>query len=62
MHRKRLTVFAVLTAALVSLALGVALAPVEAAVYQAGFERLNSHICRCPVTTGDCVCEWGGPV
>lgn len=61
MHRRRLTFLAALTSILVVLALGVALAPAEAVVYQAGLERVNSHICRCPVTTGDCMCEWGGP-
>lgn len=30
-------------------------------VYQAGLERAGTNICRCPVTTGDCVCEFGKP-
>jgi hypothetical protein len=41
-------------------ALTVASAPrAEAAgsVFQAGFFRLGGVICRCPVMTGDCVCE-----
>lgn len=59
MHRRRLNLLAVLTGILALLALGVSLAPAEAVTqYAAGFERAGTHICRCPVQYGDCVCEW----
>lgn len=32
-----------------------------AAEYSAGVLRTGTQICRCPVLTGDCVCEWHTP-
>lgn len=60
MSRRKLAVLFGFTALSVILA-GVATLiskPAEAALYQAGIERVNTNICSCPVRTGDCVCEW----
>lgn len=59
MNRPRLLLFALtaLSMAVAGLAV-VTPTPAEAAFYQAGLLRPSGAICRCPVLTGDCVCEW----
>jgi hypothetical protein len=63
MKRIKLRYLSVLTALLLGLAMALSFAPArandvsEGAIYQAGLLRANSTICRCPVMTGDCVCE-----
>lgn len=62
MSRRRLVLFA-LTALSMAVA-GLATltpTPAEAALYQAGTLRPKTAICRCPILTGDCVCEWHTP-
>lgn len=46
--------------ALVTLLAGASLLvpDADAALYSAGTLRPRSMICRCPVLTGDCVCEY----
>jgi hypothetical protein len=70
MSNPRLLLAASVTAFTVLLAVAVTLLPVGAspagagtsatdskALFQAGWERVGVNVCRCPVTTGDCVCE-----
>ncbi len=63
MKRTRLSFLLGLTVLSVLLAAIVALAPrtAEATLYSAGIERPATHICKCPVQVGDCVCEWTDP-
>jgi hypothetical protein len=60
MSRVRLSVLFGFTALSVLLAGLVVLTPrtAEAAYYQAGVLRPGTMICKCPIMTGDCVCEW----
>ena len=70
MRRSRMILVSTITALTVLLAVAVTLLPLGAApagagmsatppkvLFQAGWERVGVNICRCPVTTGDCVCE-----
>jgi hypothetical protein len=70
MNRRRLILVSTVTALSVFLAVAVTLlpsgaspaaaglsAPPSKVLFQAGWERVGVNICRCPVTTGDCVCE-----
>lgn len=63
MSRRRLSVLFGATVLSVLLAGVVTLTPrtAEGAVYQAGKLRPATMICRCPILTGDCVCEFGLP-
>ena len=58
-NRRRLGLLGMVAGLFVALALSVGFQrPAEAAVYSAGNERAGTHICRCPVNMGNCVCEY----
>lgn len=58
-NRRRLGLLSTVAGLLVALALSVGFQrPAEAAIYSAGNERAGTHICRCPVNAGGCVCEY----
>ena len=67
MKKIQLRCLSILTALLLGLAVVLSFAPAKAydvtegAIYQAGLLRANTTICRCPVMTGDCVCEYKVP-
>lgn len=59
-NRKRLRLLGLVAGLCLATALAVGFQkPAEGAsrVYMAGNERAGTHICRCPVSAGGCVCE-----